>query len=317
MNLLVLIYNSELVLSAASILTFGNLVLRLGLAGVTLVSGVGKLVDPAAGRQAMSDFGVPPRWVDSAARALPIVEIVLGLAVLNDGTAPHAALALTCLFLIFSLGVGNLLRQDKAPPCNCFGAVHSEPVSVWTLLRVASFALLAFVCYHLPVFPAITGWWSLTFLIPSYLLVGKGVQKWALRRKTTLRRLSVGQRVPAVTLKDGRWLQSALPKQGKALLFFTSPACGACRDIKKKLSHVGPRVAEDLPFVEIVGLSDKQTFVPTEGMISCPLDQKALARFLSSTPGAILVDQSGTILEPPVIGAEQIEALLRVALQRQ
>lgn len=45
------------------------------------------------------------------------------------------------------------------------------------------------------------------------------------------------------------------------------------------------------------------------------LDAEGMARFLSSTPAAILVDSDGTVLRPPVVGPEEIEALVRLVLE--
>jgi hypothetical protein len=38
------------------------------------------------------------------------------------------------------------------------------------------------------------------------------------------------------------------------------------------------------------------------------------SRFKTGTPGAFLVDETGTILSPPVAGSEELEALVRATL---
>ena len=70
-----IVINSVWEQTAANHASHLNGVLRVGLGLVTLVSGVGKLLDPAGSRQAMSDFGVPSKYVVSATKALPIVEL--------------------------------------------------------------------------------------------------------------------------------------------------------------------------------------------------------------------------------------------------
>lgn len=294
-----------------------NLALRLGLSGITLASGVGKLVDPEGSSQAIGDFGLPSRWVGFFAIALPLAECLAGLALLSDATSPSASLALAAMFCAFGVGIANLLRQDKAPPCNCFGAIHSEPVSKFTLLRVTVLAALALVCYNLPVFPLVRGWAGFAILVPTYLLAGLGVKKWARKKlkDKTYRRLGVGQRIPSVRLRNGSWLQNALPDAKKSLLFLTAPDCCPCAQLKGTFSQWAPLLGEHLPVVELVALVKDQELNPIDGITSYGIDRNSFRRFLCPTPGAILVDRNGTILEPPVSGAEQIEALIRLSLR--
>ncbi len=289
-----------------------NLALRLALSAVTLISGLGKLVDPAGGRQAMADFGLPSRWVDPAARLLPAFEIALSLAVLLNPTATWACAGLAGLFLVFSLGIANLLRQDKAPPCNCFGAVHSEPVSSWTFIRALGLAGLSLVGFVLPVYRLPLATALVTYLSAAGVnyLVAKRMQK---ERETKLNRLRVGQRIPALQLDNGTWLQDVLPDQDKSLLFLTSPRCGPCRQLKDSLAQYRDRIAADLRIVEIREAVDS---MPDEDPTSLPVSSNDFKRFLSPTPGALLVDRTGTILTPPVAGGEEIEALIRVILKQ-
>jgi uncharacterized membrane protein YphA (DoxX/SURF4 family) len=46
------------------------LVVRVLLATVFVVAGLGKLADPKGSRESMDDFGVPNRWRNSRARSL-------------------------------------------------------------------------------------------------------------------------------------------------------------------------------------------------------------------------------------------------------
>lgn len=297
-----------------------NAGLRILLSGITLVSGVGKLMDPAGSRQAMGDFGVPSRWVDPATRVLPIAEIALGGAVLIDFFCKGASLGLALLFLLFSLGIGNLLRQDKAPPCNCFGAVHSEPVSAFTLARALSLSALAALCAHLPVYPLTPDLMRFTLVGLGFGLGGWAIRTWVHRRMKkglhkAVKRLTVGQRVPSVKLGDGTWLEQVLPGGKKTLLVLTSSGCGPCKQAKASLSVWANTVAEDLAVIE---LRREDTTPPAKEEIAFEnfvLSVKDFARFLSPTPGGFLVDEKGTLLSPPVAGVEEIEALARLALE--
>lgn len=297
----------------------GNLVLRILLAFVALVAGVGKIMDPDGSRQAMGDFGVPAWLVEPASRALPVIELSLGLLVLLDATSQFACVGLALLFLVFSLGIGNLLRQDKAPPCNCFGAVHSEPVSGATLARALVLAGLALVCFHLTLARLTPTLVPAAGVALAYALSGFGVRAGILWRKKRgllkkLDRLGTGQRLPAITLADGQWLERALPRDRKTLLLITDAGCGPCRSLKAMIAPWLPSVTGELAFLEVKRSGNDESSEEVEGLITHLIGPDEFARFLSPTPGAILVDSRGTILAPPVVGAGEIEALVRLAL---
>ena len=227
---------------------YADAYLRVSLSFVTLLSGVGKLMDLEGGRQAMSDFGVPSRWVPLAARLLPKVELALGLAILIDYSAEWAAAAMALMFLLFSLALTNLVRQEKAPPCHCFGAIQSEPVSKYAVLRALGLAVAAFACFQLPNYPLTSGIGSFLSTVVGFFLVGQGI-KLRLQQHQKIRgrkrgRLDQGQRLPAVQVRPGLWLESLLPEGKRTLLLFTSEKCGPCRDFKFFLSTWAESVSE-------------------------------------------------------------------------
>ena len=84
------------------------LLLRLFLAGILGLAGVGKLLDPKGGEKVMSDFGVPSNVAKAAATALSVFEIVLALALLSTSTSWIAAVATFLLMLVF---IGGMLWQ--------------------------------------------------------------------------------------------------------------------------------------------------------------------------------------------------------------
>lgn len=110
-----------------------------------LVSGVAKLSDrnwPASARA----FGVP----GPAARALPVVELVLGAVLVAGIGGPWPTLLGAVLLLAFTVAILVVLRREgDAPVCACFGGWSRRPVSGRTVARnvgllvVAAFALAA------------------------------------------------------------------------------------------------------------------------------------------------------------------------------
>lgn len=297
-----------------------NLILRILLSGITMTSAVGKFLDPEGGRQAMGDFGVPSRWVDPFARGLPILELLLSAAVLFDCTTRAACVGLALMFLAFSVGLANLLRQDKAPPCNCFGAVHSEPVSAFTVARALALSVLSIGCLSSPVFPlnpsfkeaGITG---LAFVVAGFAVRRLAQRKLERRLAEKRRRLLVGQRIPAVQTSAGEWLAEVLPPDKKTLLLTTVPGCETCQQLKQVMLPWLDVMEEQLAVVELRMALDEDDHQQEGSLVCYRLDPKAHKRFLSfESPGGILVDDSGTILEPPVAGPWQIEALIRLTL---
>jgi uncharacterized membrane protein YphA (DoxX/SURF4 family) len=102
-------------------------VLQVALSGVMAVASIGKLMDLPGSRQAVKDFGVPHQYASSFGLALPVAEMVISILLLAGATARIAALAAALLFLLFIAAISRSLRQGRAPNCDCFGQIHSEP----------------------------------------------------------------------------------------------------------------------------------------------------------------------------------------------
>jgi thiol-disulfide isomerase/thioredoxin len=124
------------------------LVARLLLALVFAVAGAAKAANLSRTRRAAIDFGLPEKLAVPLGSVLPFLEILIALALLPGSTAWIAALAGLALLLLFAAGIAINLLRGRAPDCNCFGQLHSKPVS-WSLvardLAMASVAALIFV----------------------------------------------------------------------------------------------------------------------------------------------------------------------------
>jgi uncharacterized membrane protein YphA (DoxX/SURF4 family) len=95
---------------------------RLGLAGVFLVSGVLKAVDPDQTYIAVRAYDIlPDAGVEVVAALLPWVEIAIGLLlVVGVGTRIVAVLSLA-LLLVFMAGVVQAWARGLSIDCGCFG----------------------------------------------------------------------------------------------------------------------------------------------------------------------------------------------------
>jgi peroxiredoxin/uncharacterized membrane protein YphA (DoxX/SURF4 family) len=121
------------------------LILRLFLAGIFGLAGVAKLFDQRGAAKAAADFGVPAGLAKAAAFVLSAAEIVISVLLLTTATSWVGAVAALALLLIFIAGMVMQLIQGKNADCHCFGQLHSEPVSVKSLIRNALFSIPAII----------------------------------------------------------------------------------------------------------------------------------------------------------------------------
>ncbi|HEX8735441.1 MAG TPA: MauE/DoxX family redox-associated membrane protein [Pyrinomonadaceae bacterium] len=119
------------------------LLIRLFLAAIFLLAGVGKLLDLEGSEKAVKAFGTPEEFAKTFAVALPFAEIVFAVCLLFVETSWLGAIGGLILLLSFIGGMIWQLAQGKAPDCHCFGAIKSEPVSRKSLIRNIIFAILA------------------------------------------------------------------------------------------------------------------------------------------------------------------------------
>lgn len=121
------------------------LLIRLFLAAIFMLAGVGKLLDLDGSEKAVKDFGTPEELAKFFAIALPFAEIVFAVMLLFVETSWLGAIGALLLLLTFIGGMIWQMAQGKAPDCHCFGQIHSEPVSRKTLIRNIVFAASALV----------------------------------------------------------------------------------------------------------------------------------------------------------------------------
>lgn len=121
------------------------LLIRVFLAIVFGVAGVGKLLDLEGSEKALKDFGLPDELAEPLAFMLPGAELLTAFLLLPIATSWYGALASFVLMFVFIVGMLVQMAKGNAPDCHCFGAIHSEPVSKKSVARNAIFAGLALV----------------------------------------------------------------------------------------------------------------------------------------------------------------------------
>ena len=105
---------------------------RIILALVFGVAGVAKANDTSGVRRTLIEFGMPEGIAAPVSGSLPFVEILVALSLLPVTTAWWGAVASLTLLVVFAVGIGVSLKRGQTPDCNCFGQLHSQPVS-WSV----------------------------------------------------------------------------------------------------------------------------------------------------------------------------------------
>jgi peroxiredoxin/uncharacterized membrane protein YphA (DoxX/SURF4 family) len=253
---------------------------RLLLAAVFVVAAVGKFMDLPGSRRSLVGFGVPEGLSNIVGTVLPVAELAVAIALIPRPSAQWGAVGALILLLAFVAGVSNALRKGEAPPCNCFGAIHSEPASVKTLIRNVALAVVAVIAVAWGTGPAINTWVAdrsaaeLVAVLTSIALLAllaTGIPLWSEARKlrSDLKRaddrlarfppgLPVGAAAPEFSYPDGEGgrvsLASLLERGKPVVLIFAAAGCGPCEPMLPDLRRL-QSIAADRITIGIVGLS--------------------------------------------------------------
>jgi uncharacterized membrane protein YphA (DoxX/SURF4 family) len=91
---------------------------------------------------AVDSYNMLPIWaVEIIARALPILEAVLGAFLVSGVGLRLFSSMTTALILVFIGAMTRALILHIQIKCGCFG--NDDPLTIWTLLRDSSFLVLA------------------------------------------------------------------------------------------------------------------------------------------------------------------------------
>jgi thiol-disulfide isomerase/thioredoxin/uncharacterized membrane protein YphA (DoxX/SURF4 family) len=113
------------------------------IAGVFVVAGFAKLLDPKGSGAATRAFGMPDRLAGVVALVLPVAEIAIAALLLPARTRWLAAIAALVLLLAFCAAIARAMARGEAPECHCFGQLHSAPAGWPTLARNGVFAAVS------------------------------------------------------------------------------------------------------------------------------------------------------------------------------
>lgn len=112
------------------------IVLRLAVAAVFVAAAIPKLADPSSFAEDVANYRMlPDLLVGPVAVALPIVELLIGAALITGVHAAGAAMLAGALLLVFAVGMSQAMARGIDLDCGCFGAASEMQVSGLTIAR--------------------------------------------------------------------------------------------------------------------------------------------------------------------------------------
>jgi uncharacterized membrane protein YphA (DoxX/SURF4 family) len=312
------------------------LVVALTLAAVLLTSGLAKLRDARATRDAFDALRVPPVVpADLAAPALPWIELALAVLLLvapATGLVLVAALVLL-LMLVYTALIGRALGFDEPVTCSCFGSIGRHDVDRTTLARnVVLTALAAVVLWFAAdggsvpsVFGALDGggWAAL-----AATFAAAAVAVLVLGGPSTSSPTAPGdadlldyerQAIPygALTLHDGMTTSLVQLATTRArLLVVLNPGCGPCVRTAERLDDWTARLA---PAVGVVAIYPDEASARAAGEHASDLsawepELNVRRVFSVGAPAAVLLGADGYLAGGPVAGEDDVAAFVEDVL---
>ena len=315
------------------------LVLVLTLSAVLLTSGVAKLRDARATRDAFIALRVPTVVpVGPSAAALPWVEIAVAvlLLVTPAGFACVPAVTVLLLMLAYTTLIARALRFDEPVLCSCFGSIGRHEVGPQTLGRNVLLSLLAVLVLWYVVdggsAPAAmdemgtAGWWALlatASAVAVALLIAAPPSAGSFARSSgpdvellDYERQPIPYGVLTHLNGNSATLTEAAGIQAR-FLFFLNSHCGSCLRIAEKLDGWADRldpavgvlavyVDESTAGAQIRHRRELATWEPELNV------QRVLG--LAGTPAVVLLGADGLLAGGPVTGEDDILELVDAVL---
>ena len=304
------------------------LIVVLTLAAVLLTSGVAKLRDPRATRDAFDALRVPKVVApDVSAKALPWVEIAAAVLLLTApaGWLVPVAAALVLLMLAYTGIVARALGFDEPVSCSCFGKLGRHTIDRTTLGRNVLLTLLAATAAWFALDDGSTpsaladldggGWWALAAAIAAAsvaVLVAGGAKDERTPRLDGEDLLDYERQVipyGVVRHSDGRTSTlGELARTQARLLVVLNPSCGPCIRTAEKLDGWAAELA---PAVGVLAVypDDRSALAAGEHAPELAVSEPDLnvrRLFSVGTPAAVLLGADGFLAGGPVAADDDV-----------
>ena len=304
------------------------LVVVLTLTAVLLTSGVAKLRDPRATRDAFDALRVPKVVApDVSAQALPWVEIVLAvlLVAAPAGWLVPVSIALVLLMLTYTWLVARALGFDEPVSCSCFGSLGRHEIDRTTLGRNVLLTVLAVVVAWFALDGGSTpsvlvdldgaGWWALAAsaaaVAVAVLVTGGAPARKA--GQVADEELLDYERQPipygVLSLPGGRTATLAeLASRQARLLVLLNPSCGPCVRTAEKLDDWAAQLA---PAVGVLAVypDEASALAASEHAAELATSEPEVnvrRLFTVGAPAAVLLGADGFLAGGPVAGEDKV-----------
>lgn len=304
------------------------LIVLLTLSSVLAASGVTKLRDTRATRDAFDALRVP-RVVpaDLAATALPWVEIALAVLLLlspGEWLVPVAA-ALVLLMVSYAWIVARALGFAEPVTCSCFGSLGRHDIDRTTLLRNVLLVVLAAAILYFSLeggsAPSafadldLGGWLALVAAVaaaavPVLVVGGLSTRTAAVSDGEHLDYERQAIPYGVLSLSTGRSATlHELSAQQARLLVVLNPHCGPCVRTAAKLDEWSARLG---PAVGVLAVYPDESSAASATEHSRELaawepELNVRRLFAVGTPAAVLVGADGFLAGGPVAGEDEVE----------
>lgn len=310
------------------------LVVLLTLAAVLVTSGVAKVRDRRATRDAFDALRVPAVLpADALAPALPWCEIALGvlLLVAPGGWLVPVAATTVALMLAYTWLVARALGFDEPVTCSCFGSLGRHAVDRLTLARNVLLCVLAATALWLALdggsAPSALrdldtgGWWALLATAAAAtvaVLVSGGGASTPVADEDLLDYERQATPYGALTLHDGTTASLAeLTATQARLLVVLNPGCGPCVRVAERLDEWAAALH---PAVGVVAVHPDESSARAQSLHSPQLGawepELNIRRVFSvGTPSAVLLGADGFLAGGPVAGEKSVTAFVAEVLE--
>ena len=319
-----------------SVVTTAALVSPLLLSFVLALSGVAKLRAPRSSAAAFDALEVPGPFSSSLVRrGHPWLEVALAVALLTlpGGWQLAAAAVVLALLVVYLWLIVRALSSADPVDCACFGAIGSDRVTRWTVLRNAWLVLLGVIGVPVAMSDASVlarlvelgseAWWlaAVAAGVVTIALVMARPDQSAHASEDVTASSAAGQdeylrrqtpHVP-VSLADGTTVSvRALAQHRPQLLVHVSELCGSCSATVEAV----PGWREVLPEVDVrlllrsgvdsspwASVNEPQTVHDLAGYAAVTME-------MPRTPSAVLLGVDGLLAGGPVTGPDAIRAFV-------
>ena len=299
------------------------LVVTITVSAVLLVSGLAKLRDAQATRDAFDALSVPafvPRG--PGARVLPWAELGLGVLLLiaPRGWLVVPAAAVVALMLAYTALVARAMAFDESVACSCFGSLGRHDVDRTTLARnvlltVLAATVLVFALTGDSVPSAVAsleaaGWWSLLAAVAAaavaVLVIGSRSESAATDEVLDYER----QPIPFGVLATPDTTASLweLTSTQARLLVVLKPSCAPCTRTAERLDDWAAQLA---PAVGVIAVYPDEPSASAATQHAADLaawepEGNIRRTFSVGTPAAVLLGADGFLAGGPVAGESSV-----------